>query len=270
MDIQAYIASGVIESYVMGLATEQECAELESLRKQYPEINAAIAEFEAALEAGAMANAQQPPAVVQQKIWQTLQSEFQQPPTINASFSEKGKVIALPWLKYAIAAAVIIIVASGALNIYFFQKINQLQQQYTALVNESNSLQAGLNIYKTKALDLYNSMQVMSDPNMIKVPMPGVKGKEDNLATVFWDKQSKAVYLLPNRLPQAPENKQYQLWALVNGKPVDAGLLTADCNGLCKLKTIPEAQAFAITLENKGGSPAPHLDQLYVMGKIAG
>jgi hypothetical protein len=52
----------------MGLATEQECAELESLRKQYPEINAAIAEFEAALEAGAMANAQQPPAVVQQKI----------------------------------------------------------------------------------------------------------------------------------------------------------------------------------------------------------
>jgi hypothetical protein len=76
-------------------------------------------------------------------------------------------VIALPWLKYAIAAPVIIIVASGALNIYFFQKINQLQQQYTALVNESNSLEAGLNIYKTKALDLYKSMQVMSDPNMI-------------------------------------------------------------------------------------------------------
>jgi anti-sigma-K factor RskA len=57
---------------------------------------------------------------------------------------------------------------------------------------------------------------------------------------------------------------------LVNGKPVDVGLLTADCNGLCKLKTIPEAQAFAITLENKGGSATPHLDQLYVMGKIAG
>jgi anti-sigma-K factor RskA len=57
---------------------------------------------------------------------------------------------------------------------------------------------------------------------------------------------------------------------LVNGKPVDVGLLTADCNGLCKLKTIPEAQAFAITLENKGGSATPHLDQLYVMGEIAG
>ena len=272
LDIQAYIASWVIESYVLGLATEQEVAELEQLRKQYPEINQSMAAFEALLEAEAMANAQQPPAHIKQALLQTLQSEFKD--TAVASTQPQatitGKVANLNWYKYAAAAAVILIVASAGLNIYFFNKVNQLQNQYLALVNERNSLEAGLNIYKTKALDIYNSMQLMSDPNMLKVSMPGIKGKEDNLATVFWDKQSKEVYLLPNRLPQAPENKQYQLWALVNGKPVDAGLLSADCGGLCKLKTIPDAQAFAITLENKGGSPAPHLDQLYVLGKISG
>ncbi|RTL55656.1 MAG: anti-sigma factor [Sphingobacteriales bacterium] len=273
LDIQAYIESGVIESYILGLATEQEVAELEQLRKQYPEINQALAAFEASLEAQAMANAKQPPAHIKQRLFKTLHEEFDDvaiTATQPQAATTSGKVVSLFWNKYAAAAAVLLIVASAGLNIYFFNKVEKLQSQYLALVNERNSLEAGLNIYKTKALDIYNSMQLMSDPNMLKVSMPGIKGKENNLATVFWDKQSKEVYLLPNRLPQAPENKQYQLWALVNGKPVDAGLLSADCNGLCKLKNVPDAQAFAITLENKGGSPAPHLDQLYVFGKISG
>ncbi len=116
-------------------------------------------------------------------------------------------------------------------------------------------------------LDMYNSMQMMSDPAMLKVSMKGVAGKENNLATVFWDSKSKDVYLLANKLSQPNADQQYQLWAIVDGKPVDAGLLE-DCNGLCKLKNIPVAQAFAITLEKKGGSATPTLTQMYVLGKV--
>jgi len=116
-------------------------------------------------------------------------------------------------------------------------------------------------------LDMYNSMQLMSDPSTIKVAMPGVKGKENNFTTVFWDSKTKDVYLLANKLTAAPAGKQYQLWALVDGKPVDAGVI-ADCNGLCHLKNIQKAQAFAITLENEGGSPSPHIDQMFVMGAV--
>ena len=66
---------------------------------------------------------------------------------------------------------------------------------------------------------------------------------------------------------QQTEEKQYQLWEIVNGKTVDAGMLD-NCTGLCKLKNIPSAQAFAITLENKGGSPTPTMSALYVMGAV--
>jgi len=118
-------------------------------------------------------------------------------------------------------------------------------------------------------LDYQTSMQIVSDPNMIKVPMPGVARKEGNLTTVYWDKNSRDGYLLANNLPQAEEGKQYQVWAMVNGNPVDAGLIE-DCNGVCKLKNIPNAQAFAITLEKKGCSPSPDLSQLYVLGNVTG
>ena len=49
MDIIAYIQSGVIEQYVLGLATAEEAAELEQLRVQYPEINDAVLNFEKTL-----------------------------------------------------------------------------------------------------------------------------------------------------------------------------------------------------------------------------
>ena len=35
-----------------------------------------------------------------------------------------------------------------------------------------------------------------------------------------------------------------------------------------KMKNIPKAQAFAITLEKAGGSAAPTLEQLFVMGNV--
>ena len=109
----------------------------------------------------------------------------------------------------------------------------------------------------------------MSDPAFTKVSMPGVKADENKLATVFWDKKKNEVYLLANRLPQTSTDTQYQLWAIVDGKPVDAGMIDA-CNGLCKMKNISNATAFAITLEKRGGSATPNLNQLQVFGGIDG
>jgi len=36
-----------------------------------------------------------------------------------------------------------------------------------------------------------------------------------------------------------------------------------------KMKNIPRAQAFAVTLEKRGGSAAPTMDQMYMMGKAS-
>ena len=68
MDIKAYIESGIIESYVLGMADDQERAELEQYSRQYPEIRAAIDAFELSLEQNAMANAIQPAAHVKANI----------------------------------------------------------------------------------------------------------------------------------------------------------------------------------------------------------
>ncbi len=91
-----------------------------------------------------------------------------------------------------------------------------------------------------------------------------------SLATVFWNTESKAVYLLVNQLPKPATGKQYQLWAIADGKPVDAGIFElGEGITFIKLKTIAKAEAFAITLEKKGGSETPTMDAMYVMGKVS-
>ncbi len=273
MNTREYIESGIIESYVLGMASPEEAAELESLCLQFPEIKEALTTFEIALEKNAMANAIPPPPSIKKALFKELESSF-----AKTSLPEELSHVTLPtqptpvvtmnnFSRYFAAAAIILLVVSGGLNIYFYSKFTQTTLQYQALLLEKNTLQANNQIMQTKSLDLFNSMQMMADPNMQKIAMPGIPGKESNYATVFWDAKSKDVYILPNKLPQPAQGKQYQLWAIVDGKPVDAGIL-GDCAGLCKMKNIPTASMFAITLEKEGGSPTPTLTEMYVAGKV--
>jgi len=266
VDIQAYIQSGVIESYVLGVADAQDVAELQRLRFEYPEVEAAIAACEAWLAATARAGAVPVSDKVKEQLQHTLQNEFA-PAADTTATNPTSLLKRMNRVRYFAAASVILLVASATINVYLYQKYHQASKDYIALMNERNTVVADNGLYQTKLRQMQDRMQLMAAPGMLKVSMPGTPGKEGNLVTLFWDTNTKDVYVLANKLPKAPAGKQYQLWALVDGKPVDAGMLD-DCTDLCQLKPVVKAQAFAITLENTGGSPTPHLDQLYVMGNV--
>ncbi|MBN9338222.1 MAG: anti-sigma factor, partial [Chryseobacterium sp.] len=67
---------------------------------------------------------------------------------------------------------------------------------------------------------------------------------------------------------KAPEGMEYQLWAISDGKPVSAGMYSEDKDSKIVLSNIPNAQAFAITLEKRGGSPVPTMENMFVIGNI--
>lgn len=270
MNIKEYIQSGIIESYVLGLADAEERAELEQLRMQHPEIEQAIRAFEQELESSAQQNAVPVSPDIKAHLFDRLGLK---PGADPAQINEEAKVVPLesggktPFIKYLAAASVILFVVSAGFNIYTYNKYKNLEAENRQLALQRDQLYANNNTIQTRLNELDKNMQLITGPDMIKVALSGVAGKESSQAVVYWNKNNKDVYLVAKALPQAPKGKQYQLWALMDGKPIDAGVL-GDCNTVCKLKNIQNAQAFAITLENEGGSPTPNLEQLYVMGKI--
>lgn len=270
MNIKEYIQSGIIESYVLGLADAEERAELEQLRMQHPEIEQAITAFEQDLESSAQQNAVPVSPDIKANLLDQLGLKQN---ADHAPITEDPKVVPLesggrtPFIKYLAAASLILFVISAAFNIYSYNKYKDLEAENRQLALQRDQLYANNNTIQTRLNEMDKNMQLITGPDMIKVALSGVAGKESSQAVVYWNKNNKDVYLVAKALPQAPKGKQYQLWALMDGKPIDAGVL-GDCNTVCKLKNIQNAQAFAITLENEGGSPTPNLEQLYVMGKI--
>ena len=263
MDNKAYIETGAIEAYVLGLATAEERAELEKLREQDPAIALAITQFEMELEEKLLNEAPAAPASLKNKIWQELASTSTQAPVLPLSSG-----LIRPIWKWVAVAASIILVGSLAYIYILSDKNKKMQEEYASMLAETNDLKLQNELVAAQLREMQKGMSMLSDPGVAKVSMPGMGTHQQNKAMLLWDTKTKDVYLMPTDLPPAPQGMQYQLWAMVDGKPVDAGMM-GDCSVVCTMKNIPKAEAFAITLQKQGGSPEPDMNSLYVMGKIS-
>ena len=76
MNVQEYISSGIVESYVLGLASDEERREFEQRCMQYPEVLAARNAFEMAMEKQALENAIAPPADLKKRIFEEIKDEI--------------------------------------------------------------------------------------------------------------------------------------------------------------------------------------------------
>jgi len=108
-----------------------------------------------------------------------------------------------------------------------------------------------------------------NNPAMKTIPLLGVEKHPDMKATVYFENASNLVYLTLENLPVTPKDQQYQLWAIVDGKPVSLGVYDQDSTlSVQKMTAVSSAQAFAITLEKRGGVASPTMENMYVMGKV--
>jgi anti-sigma-K factor RskA len=255
VNVQEYISSGIIESYVLGLASPEERNEFEQMCIQYQEVLQARTDFEIALEKQAMENAFAPSAGLKKKIMEEIGSS--------------GKVVSMSavpvrkinWWKISAAACFALLAGS----LYWI----------SSLSGENKKLKQDYNETVTRLNNVEKDIQVITGRQSVKMAaMTGQPVSPASYSTVYWDTTSHDVYLLINNLPIPASDKQYQLWAFIDNKPVDIGLIGDSAfirqgRLLVKAKNAQNVQAFAITLERKG---RPDISKpegaVYVMGKL--
>jgi anti-sigma-K factor RskA len=251
VDIKEYISGGIVESYVLGLATEQERAEFEKLSLEYPELVQARLAFERVLEVQAIENAIDPPVSARNSLMKRLNFTGDQKQTTLVKHLPGNN----NWWKYAAAACLVLLAASLYWNISLYNKNKKLDADYTEKIAKLNEMK--------------EDMHVLQNPGIKMATMKGMDASPQSFATVYWDTTSHDVYLLANNLPRPASDKQYQLWAIFKGKPVDLGVFDIkEERLLIRAKNAQGAEAFAITLEKKGGSPEGPKGDMYVMGNL--
>ena len=272
MDIQQYIASGIIEAYVLGIASQEEVRELESLSTQYPEIDAAVEEYRAALETFSVLHKTEPPPGMKEQIWSALKNEGNVAGperrgsnviSFNNNTQQRKKSIA------PMAAAIVLLIGSLLLNFMFWNKNKSTEAAMTSMKTEQEKMLADNQSFRQQLEQAQQHFRVLLDPAVKSIALAGVGNHSANSAMILWDSRTKEVYLSLKNMPPPPKGKQYQLWAIVDGKPVDAGMYALQQQeAMQKMKVIPAAQMFAITLEQEGGSPTPTMEEMYVAGKV--
>lgn len=270
MNIQDIISSGVIESYVLGAASPEETAMLECMQSSFPEVRQAVADARESLELMTQGLAVTTSADLKERIWARLEAEgdmdqdkktvlLTQEAAIAPAVPEqqRRKVLHPGWL----AAASVLLLLSIIGNMFLVADNNQNEKHIGHLSAEIDKQAQQITLAESR-------IEMLRTPDMKIIRLKGVEQHPDANAVVFWQESTRKVYLDASALPAAPEGKQYQLWAMVDGKPVDAGLYASGQDLRTAVSTIARAEAFAITLEDIGGSPAPTLSNLYVMGSI--
>lgn len=298
MNIQAYIESGILEEYVLGTVSPQEKQEVECMSHIYPEIKEELLRTESALEEYALKHQATPPPSLKESIFAQMNFEAAaeedtksdetteetiipladgtavvQPVDNDARVIDHAfervetQVVTPAWAKLAVAAAVLLALFAG----WSAMQMTDMKSVNNEMVAKTESMEADMAAMKSQAEYNQALATLFRSPSYKHIHLAGLPKSPESAVSAFWNTQTNEVLIDVQNLPAAPQGKQYQLWSIVDGKPVDIGMLDNAFTGkVLKMKnTKAGSAAFAITLEKEGGNPTPTMEEMYVMGKVS-
>jgi anti-sigma-K factor RskA len=300
-NFQEYIESGILEQYALGELSGAEQAAVEAQAAARPEIQEELHLVQAALGFYAEAHAVTPPTGMRERVLTNVMAQIATPAansslradvdafaqttspakSVSPAAPVVGEAVVRPMSSasaavaparsgWAIAASVALLLSLGG-NALLYSNWKNTSSELVALQNENSRFATTTTVVEKQLGDLRQENEVLRNDEFRAVALAGTKTAPTAHAKVLFNAATHKVYVDVRSLPVLPADKQYQLWALDKGKPVDAGVLTvatASGTSIQHMKDIASAQTFAMTVEPVGGSANPTLSTMTVVGNI--
>lgn len=263
MDINTYIESGVLELYIAGALSDEENKEVYDMILKHPEILKEVLEIENAVVKLTASTSTKISShnfdAIKEKLGLT---------------DDSSKVVTMKpkynWITYTGWAASIALAAG---LFWTLRQNKDLEFEVQTVKIEQSFLEKKIEDAKTDLATSRELLNVLRDKEIISVPLGGQGNFANTYAEVYWDKKTNSIYLDAEGLPEPPEGKVYQVWSLTLTPltPISLGTIedfASDENKIFKIENINNSEAFGITLEPKGGSIAPTMEQLYTLGVV--
>lgn len=244
--ITTILNSDLLEKYLLGETTSAETEMVESYISEYPEVRKAYDELQDNLEIVAKSNAIEAP----KSILNAILDELDEKPviTMTNSTSQRKK-----WYKYSIAASIAALIFAG--TAYKFYNMNQkLSHENQVVVDEIFDLRDDIAKNNQRLDEIMKQFKQLNNPETEKYIING-NYRAKNLKTVAYiNPKEKTSMIDVVSLPQLPEEQCYQIWAEVEDKMVNLGILSETDRQLREIPYTEDALALSITIEPKGGN----------------
>jgi anti-sigma-K factor RskA len=263
LNSKEYIASGILEAYVLGELSGAELAEVEKRIAADPELRKELNRIEETHEKILMLGAVQPRASLKHEILDVLDKKK----AANTKIIPLKNQSELKVWRFLAAASVSIAIIASYAGYTYWNKWKDTETNLNELIAQNQRMANEYSTTKNQLGKIQNDLAIITDSQFKRVILKGTDNAPDANVHVYWNETTHEVYMGIQNLNTLASDKQYQLWAIVDGKPVDAGVFDAG-TGLIKMKDIQNAAAFAVTIEPSGGKASPTLETMQVVGNV--
>jgi anti-sigma-K factor RskA len=238
MDKETFLESGLLEQYALGIADPAEEQVVEQMFNLHPELRQEVEDMRRAIEQYALQHAIPPPPAVKTKIQQEIERKTAAPQQIATTRS-------VSWLNVVVIGALVVLCTLTALRMRSLQVENKNLQGQLVTCESREKIVAFL-----------------KDPQTQPMLLLGTAYAPQAAALVYWNEEMHTAMINPFKLSPLKPNQQYQIWADVDGKMVNAGLISTQLEKYQSLKYLPNAKSLNITIEPLGGSQSPTVSRL--------
>ncbi len=232
----------------MGALSAEEMDRVAADVARYPELRAELEEISRTIEEIAPVEGMTPSAGLRGRVLDQI--------------SPRAEVIPMPPRRsYLMVASFIGMFLASGLALWFWSDLQKTNSRLADLESRANATEIA---YSRAAEEL----SLLRDRENHVVRMSTSETETQAFAVLYWNESTRTVWIDAERMPALNEGEQYQLWAIDENGPVDAGVFDGKRDGLQKLKEVRSADQFAVTVEPEGGSSSPTLDRMTVSGAI--
>ncbi len=238
--------SGLLELYVLGDLNQEETRIVDGYLSEFPELLKDLDEINSGIELYDNIYAETPPSGIIDSI---LSSS---PPSKSTSVF-KNKI---PPFIYGLLGLLTALLIAGI--IYHLNEIKEKNK----LIVECERLKSESEISN----NLYAS--IMDGDNKMVVGQSTDKFSSAETVLILNDQEQRA-YINARSLPSIATNQQFQLWSLRDGQdPRPLDVFDSEDATFLEFEFIADTDAYALTIEPRGGSTSPNLDDLITVATL--
>ncbi|WP_299227193.1 anti-sigma factor [uncultured Psychroserpens sp.] len=242
--LHTFFQSGLLDKYILDETSSSESLKVEHYIDTYPEVKEAYIKLQGNLEILAKVNAVDAPMSVLDRIKSEL-NVVENQSIISIDRTRRT----MPW--YSIAASIVALLFAGG----YYMKSEQnkvLLEENQVVVDEIFDLRSDIEDNNKKLDNLMRQFMKLNNPETEKYVMRGNDRAKDLKTVAYINPVDKTSMIDVVSLPQLPKNQTFQIWAEMEDRMVNLGILDASQKNLQSIPYMENALGLSITIEPKG------------------
>jgi len=247
--VHTFLESGLLDKYLIGDTNAIENAEVEAYIATYPEVKEEYDILQDHLELVAKTQAIIPASNTLDSILEAIDEK----PVVQLHTPRK-----VPFW-FSIAASIATLVFAGSSYLLYNQNQSLLNENNT-IADEIFDLRDDINSNNDKLDDVMRQFMKLNNPETEKYVLRGNDRAKDLKTVAYINPVEKSSLIDVVALPELSEEQCYQMWAKLQDKMVNLGILDISDRKLKSVPYIEDALSLSITIEPKGGNKNASLE----------